>query len=313
MIELKAKTVEMDAMSEEQCWEVIERAAALLTQPGAMQVEMKDDPVIGPLFKANYTELMAMLVEHYDSGTGPESEEISNKVSNLFGINQQIQSTYLIKILTDVSVAMQQLPITKLIESIEAPTAMEGLTQEQIERLESFNTEQRQTGFAKLDPRVMAIMSAGIAAAGGHMQFAEIQRDIVAGMPKEITEMNDPSVLFTGQMIGAVMHAITARSASPEMVVTQARATIESVIGAKQALSIANVAVYSMSAADLVDTMTYTVGEHTKRAVATSMKLRDETAKPATAAPKTQVQAEATHIAAAKPDSFRFDGNRTIN
>ena len=310
MIEMKAAEVEVEAMTPEQCWAEIEAVGEIMTTPGQLQSELRNDPALGELFKNNAKEILHIIVDNFDAGVAPgESEEelkLIDRLNSLFLENQVLQNRFTIRVLTRASIAMQQIPLQDMILSLQAVEATDGVTVEGMAELKKLETPDKAAGMAKIDPRVMKIMGCGINAAGGQVEFAKLQHETAQKLPEVFKD--EPSVLFTAQMIGAIMTAISSRSATRDMTLVQIRSTIEMVIGAKQALTMANMTAYHMGTQQLVHILTASAEHHINQA------LNDVTADvPAEAPKKTNVQAEATHFAEKKPGSYSFDGNRTIN
>ena len=307
MIQMTQNAVEVEPMSEAECWAAIDHAGQVMSVPGMMQSELKNDPKLGAEFVANSKKILHILVDNFDAGVSPgDSDEelaVIDELNNLFLNNQVVQNKYMIAVLTGASVAMQQLDISDMITHIEPVSASDGVTEAGVEELKGLESEGRSAGMAKIDPRIMSIMSAGINAAGGQVEFAKLQHQVAQGLPNEFRE--SPEVMFTAQMIGAVMTAISSRSATRDMTLGQIRSTIEMVVGAKQALTLANMTAYHMKREELVRIMLASTEHHINNAL---KRTEDNIAEE-----KIKVDVDMTHIAGAKPTSFVFEGNRTVN
>lgn len=311
-MELKASLTEVEPMTAEQCWSEIEEVARLMSVPGAMQQELKKDPTFGPEFTGNAKQILHIIVDNFDAGVSPDSSsdegrKLVENLNSLFLQNQLIQQNWNIKVLTRASMAMQQLPITDMILEIMDVTASteEGITEEQVEELKGLETESSQSGMAKIDSRLMTIMHAGIAAAGGQAEFARIQYEVAQALPEEFNHTAERK--FTAQMIGAVMSAIHRRAQSPEFTLAQIRTTIEMAIGAKQSLSLSNIVAYGFGHEAMIQTLVSSAQHHVLQAMS------DIHGTPAPVAPKQKVDVKAHHVAEKKPGSFNFEGNRTVN
>lgn len=313
---MKLQAVEVEEMTEAQCWAEIEAVGELMSVPGAMQAALKKDPTIGAEFTTNAKEILHIIVDNFDAGmspgSDPEDRKLVEHLNHLFLQNQLIQQRWNVKILTRASLAMQQLPIDAMILEVMDVTASEkeGLTEEHVAELKSLESEHQQSGMAKIDNRIMNIMQAGIAAAGGQAEFARLQYEVAQNLPEEFAMT--PELKFTSQMIGAVMTAIDRRAQTAQFTLAQIRTTIEMAIGAKQALSLSNIVAYGYGHEVLVHTVSHSAEHHVLQAMS------DITGTPApeperAEQPKKPVNAEATHFSDKKPGSFQFDGNRTIN
>lgn len=302
MISMSEKLVEIEPMSEEQCWASIDRVAEVMTVPGMMQSELKADSDLGKPFTDNAKQILHIIVDHFDAGESPDGDELIDGLNDLFIQNQALQTKYTIKLLTQASIAMQQLPLAAMITSIQDTEALDGLTQEGLEELKAMETEDKKSGMARIEPRLMKIMGLGIDAAGGQLEFARLQKIVSDKMPEHFKA--SPEIAFTSQMIGAIMTAVTARAESREFTLSQIRATIEMVIGAKQALTLANMTAYHMGSKEVVGILVRSAEHHINISV-------DETV--VEVPEKQKVEIEATHVADHKPTSTHVAGNRTVN
>lgn len=309
-MKMKATLVETEAMTAEQCWAEIEAVGELLTVPGLLQAELKKDPVLGVEFKENTKQILHIVVDNFDVGVSPDDTEegrkVVEKLNSLFFQNQVIQQQWNVKVLTRASMAMQQLDLAEMmLEISDVDPGKDGIGAEGLEELKSMETETSQSGMARIDPRIMQIMNAGINAAGGQLEFARIQHDVIQSLPEQFN--TSPEVRFTSQMIGSVLSAIETRAQNSDYSLAQIRTTIEMMIGSKQALSLSYLTAYHFSAEALIHTVCFSAQHHVMQAMSD---VRGD-AKPEK--PKQQVNAEATHVAAAKSTSFNFEGNRTVN
>uniref|UniRef100_A0AAU6W0T6 Uncharacterized protein n=1 Tax=Pseudomonas phage Nican01 TaxID=3138540 RepID=A0AAU6W0T6_9CAUD len=309
---MKLQAVEVEEMTVEQCWAEIEAVGELMSVPGAMQAALKKDPTIGAEFNANAKEILHIIVDNFDAGISPgkspEDRKLVEHLNQLFLQNQLIQQRWNVKVLTRASMAMQQLPINLMILEVMDVTASEkeGLTEEHVSELKKLETEHQQSGLAKIDNRIMNIMQAGIAAAGGQAEFAKLQYEVAQSLPEQFSMTAE--LKFTSQMIGAVMTAIDRRAQTADFTLAQIRTTIEMGIAAKQALSLSNIVAYGYGHETLIHTVAHSAEYHVLQAMS------DINGTPAAPEqPKKPVAAEATHIAEKKPGSFNFEGNRTIN
>lgn len=311
MIEMQVSTADVEEMTPEQCWAEIERVAEIMTIPGNLQTELKKDPQVGEEFKHNVKQVLHLIVDNFDVGVSPgESEEdrkIVHQMNELFLRNQLLQTNFTMRTLSRLSLAMQQLPLNEMILELNDVTATDGVSEAGMAELKKLETPEKGAGMAKVDPRIMEIMNLGIQAAGGQVEFAKLQHETVNRLPEEFKMI--PEVAFTAQMIGAVMTAITVRSQTREFTLAQIRATIEMVIGSKQAMTLANMTAYHMSPKEVVHIMVGSAEYHINTGI-NSILGEPEPEEPA---PKRQVKAEATHFAEAKPGAYHFEGNGTVN
>ncbi|QOC57931.1 hypothetical protein phiK7B1_076 [Pseudomonas phage phiK7B1] len=308
MIEMKAQEVEIDPMTPEQCWAEIEAVGEIMTVPGMLQSNLREDADLGPQFVENAKQILHIIVDNFDAGISPDDQAIVDKLNAMFVQNQVLQNRYTIRQLTRASIAMQQLPLNEMILSLQGVELTDGVDEAGREELKKLETEEKSAGMAKMDPRIMRIMSLGINAAGGQVEFAKLQHATAANLPDLFK--GNPETQFTAQMIGAIMTAISSRASTREFTLAAIRSTIEMVIGAKQALTLAHMTAYHMNAEQMIGILVRSAEHHINQALC-DCGCNDPA--PEAEAPKKPVNAAATHVAEKKPGSFNFEGNRTVN
>lgn len=296
----KLEVVNPEDYTPEKCWAAIEHLADLLNIPGKLQHELKLDPKFGPKFKAENTELAHLLVDSFDVGDTTQDDSVIDRMAELMQSIQRTQFEHLVHCISIGSTFMQCLPINQILLSIDADDEiLKDMTPKQLEEFEALKStaefSERQMSACKMDPRIAAIVSAGIKAAGGQTEFAAMQMNIVKDIPEEFKE--NPSLHLTAQLTGALSRAIVERAGSPGFNGITSRSAIEYAIALKQVMCMPLVAAFHCSPEQILDGLQFS----TKRAVMQVTHIDDESG----AVPEKPAEAS--------PASTMFAGNETVN
>lgn len=290
---------EMAEFTPERCWADVERLSALLSEPGLLQAELKTHPEFGPEFDATAKELLHLLITEYDIGQTPSEQAVVQRIGDLFMKIEHIQSNHLLSEIAKGGVAMQMLPLNEMINSVnedDVSVMTDKMSEAEAASIMAAREAAKEDGVnmaaAKLDPRIVPIFAAGVQAAGGHVEFAQIQMECAKELPEEYRTSG--SLVIASQMTGAVMKAIIRRAASPDYVNMQARTLIESAIALKQALHMGTVAYWWATPAELLDV----IQDAMKASILRSLQgdIGDD-----------------VELAQVKPSSTVFESNGTVN
>ena len=295
----KLESVNPDDYTEEKCWAGIEHLAELLNNPGALQYELRKDPKFGPQFNADNLELMHLLIDNFDFGVVPKDESVVDRMADLLLKLHRTQLEHAVHCIGIGSTFMQCLPINQILTSIEDDADMtKGMTPEQVEAYKVGKAKAeaggRSMSACKMDPRIAAIISAGVKAAGGQGEFANLQMEIAAGIPEDFKE--NPSLHLTAQLTGALSRAIVERASSSEFNHMTTRTLIEQATALKQAVSMSMVSVFDCSPEQVLDGLQ----RSTKRSIMNALAEQKEP----------EVEAKPSE---AKAASTMFAGNSTVN
>jgi hypothetical protein len=233
-------------MSEAEAWAVIERAGQILNVPGELQFALADHPTYGPEYKAKVKELLHILVDGYDIGESVEDEEGVTKIAKLFSDVTSIQINHMLNEISEIGKAMHFIPLGEMITGIDRDlTKLGALTAEQEQEVRNLGDDHSGVGVAVLEPRIAKVISAGVRAAGGQVEFGALQVEVKTGLPKVVLE--DAHSSFANQITGAMSKAMTMHAVDRRMGVAQLCSTVESIIAAKQAIACPTVALWHLS------------------------------------------------------------------
>lgn len=287
----------------EKCWEAIDRLSELLNNPGYLQSELKVDAQFGAEFLAKTKELLHLLVDEYDFSVAPTDDKVVARMADLYRDLDRIQASHLMREISVASEYMQMIPFRDILESLEEDIS-EFTDKMSAEELDNFKAAKEAAGevgknvaAAKINPRIAPILTAGVRAAGGQAEFAKLQIEACAELPDEYQA--NPSLVMATQLSGAIMKAIVRRFSSPEYANMQTRGVIESVIAAKQAVSMNFFCFWEGRPADLFSSLQ----KSAERALMTCLSDVKGEANPVPEAEEVKV----------KEDSTVFPSNGTVN
>lgn len=302
------KEVNME-MSEAEAWATVERVGEMLNVPGVLQGELSLDPVHGPRFKELTKKLLHLVVDHYDIGVSAQTDEDVKAISDTFKELLEIQNDHMLEQIGKFSAAIQFLPFDQVITSIDEDFAKLGVSEEQVAHIKKeTDTDDASAAVAQLDKRIARVLSAGIVAAGGQPQFADMQMHVMKTAGEELSKMH-PINVFAAQVGGALSMALVQRSNTPEFFNATMSSTIESIIGAKRAITLPTVAMWHLSAGEAADYYTRSLNYNVNRRLegVAQRVAEDEAAEAAKTADFTADAPKSFNAASVMP------GNGTIN
>lgn len=303
------------SITQEKCWEHLDFVRDLLASPGALQTHALQHQKFGPEIKRLTNELLHHAVDNVSFDEAEETPEnflssFSPQVVELVNTYQK----YLIEQMSDLSMMLQYLPHRELFSAVtssdsfdEAELAKMGIKPDEVAALKAKVEELKNSGtqtVAAMKPsdRLMPIITAGVNAAGGQVEFAEAQMRIMNTMPPELVKAGPQALIAS--MIAAVVTVIAKRAQSIPVIAVTVQGAIEAVIAAKRALSIPFVAAYHMPASDVFHLM-MTMGVDRIAEI--------DSPEQAEVREKQKAEVEQVFNRAAKETSTVFTGNGTKN
>lgn len=296
---LKIETKVQDVtMSEAQAWAVIERAGQVLGVPGELQFALVDHPTYGPEYQAKVKELLHLIVDGYDIAQAVEDDEGVSKIAELFRDLTSIQINHMLDEISEVGKAMHFIPLGEMVTAVDQDLGKLGkLTAEQEQEVRDLGGSSGNVGVAVLEPRIAKVISVGVRAAGGQVEFGALQVEVKNQLPKEV--LDDPQSSFANQICGGLSKALTMHAADSRMSVAQLCSTVESVIAAKQAIACPTVALWHLNAEEVADCVSASLRHSIRR----RMSVGEDATEDSTA----DMPAEA------KATSTLVQGNGTVN
>lgn len=238
----KMKKGDMDI---NKAWDDLGYFSNLMSNVGLLQHEVETDPLYGPEYRALSAEALTYVVQNFAEGDVTPTQEQFQHVASLVVAQQKLAWKFMFEKLQSASIAMQIIPVGELMVEVR-DTELPELSEDLMERVKKVAGEG--AGFLAARPHkyLAEMMRAGVDAAGGEEEFAEIQMNVAAGLPDGVK--GNMSGCLAATITASLAAALTKRGSSYKMVALTTQALINSVSAARRIMSIPTVCDYAMTA-----------------------------------------------------------------
>ena len=225
-------------------WDDLGYFSRLVSDVGLLQHDIENDPLAGPEYRALTVEAMTYVVQNFAEKDLTPTEEQFGHVAAIVVAQQKLAWKFMFEKLQQASIAMQVIPVQELMVEVRDADLPE-LSEDLMSRVKKVAGEN--AGFLAARPHkyLAEIMRAGVDAAGGEEQFAEIQMNVAAGLPDGVK--GNMGACLAATITASLATALTQRGSSYQMVAVTTQALINSVSTMRRVMSLPAVCDYALN------------------------------------------------------------------